>query len=160
MAKRKPSTTTTKIVKVQPAPTATPIVKVSMPRAALGKARAYGKRARGIVVGAAKTEEHVMWALATAFVLGHFRKSGTAIPTLFGLSPEATVGLAAWIYGKMSKGSKNAQHIATGALCIVANQMGKGESLSGEGVVGQAYYAMPQQQPMYAYPGGAVVYGQ
>jgi hypothetical protein len=64
-------------------------------------------------------------------VFGMVEKSGTKIPSIGPLGPAATVGVAAWLYGRMSK-NQLAQHVATGLLAVAANRWAATGTIAGD----------------------------
>lgn len=126
MAKARTRTvTTTPTIRIQ---TPSPIVRAASARRRGGRVR----RVAGAVGGAVASEKHTVAALAGAAALGLARRSGVAIPTIGGLSPEATAGLAAWAYGRFSR-NQTAQHVATGLLAVAVHQWASGGAGKVEG---------------------------
>jgi S1-C subfamily serine protease len=123
MARR---TVTRTIVARSPSPT----IRIAAPAPI---ARRYGRRVRhyaGRAGRAVASEKHTMAALAAAGVYGLIEKSGVAIPTIGPLGPAATIGLGAWLYGRVSK-NQTAQHIATGLLAVAVNRWAATGTIAG-----------------------------
>jgi hypothetical protein len=112
-----------------------PIIRVAAPSAPrFHRTRRVGRR----VVGAVGSEKHTLTAVAAAIGFGMLEKSGTKIPSIGPLGPAATVGIAAWVYGRMSK-SPTAAHVATGLLCVALNRWAATGVIAGEDVLGEGH---------------------
>lgn len=115
----------------------TPTIRVTAPAAIRSYGRRAGRAARhyGAHAGrAVASEKHTLAALAAAGAYGLIEKSGVSIPTIGPLGPAATVGMAAWLYGRMSK-NQTAQHVATGLLAVAINRWAATGTIAGEGYV-------------------------
>lgn len=108
-----------------------PTIRISAPAPI---ARRYGRRIRHYGRGAGRavaSEKHTIAAIAAAGVYGLVEKSGVAIPHIGPLGPAATVGLIAWVYGRVSK-SQTAQHVATGLLSVAVNRWAATGTVAGD----------------------------
>jgi hypothetical protein len=129
MARRRRSSGGVKVVRVAAPRQSAPIIRVSAP----GGGRRW-HRVRNHARGAGRavaSEKHTLAALAAAGAYGLIEKSGVAIPTIGPLGPAATVGMAAWLYGRFSK-NQTAQHVATGLLCVAINRWAATGTIAGE----------------------------
>lgn len=135
MAKRRRSSGTTRVVVARAPAAKAPIIRVSAPRTHHLKRRArhYGRSAGRAI----SSEKHTMVALAAAAAYGFVEKQGYQIPSIGPIGPAGTVGLAAWLYGRMAK-NNTAQHLATGLLAIAVNRWVATGTIAGEGTA--AYY--------------------
>lgn len=124
MAKRKKTATRTASVQRVAGPTNI-TVRAPASSSPVRRARKHYRRAVSGIGRAAASEKHTLTAVGSALVFGIAQKSGINIPTVFGLSPEATAGIAAWLWGRMSK-NNTAQHVATGLLSVAAHQFARG----------------------------------
>jgi hypothetical protein len=112
--------------------TPAPVIRVSAPAGIRGRARHHIRRHAHSAGRAVASEKHTLAALAAAGAYGLIEKSGVAIPTIGPLGPAATVGMAAWLYGRMSK-NQTAQHVATGLLAVAINRWAATGTIAGEG---------------------------
>lgn len=129
MAKR----TATRTIVMAPRQAA-PVIRIATPqvRSVARRAGRAVRRYGGAVGRAAAGEKHTLTAMLAAGGLGLVEKSGVAIPTIGPLGPAATLGVAAWLYGRHSK-SQTAQHVATGLLCVAVNRWAATGTIAGEG---------------------------
>lgn len=110
--------------------TPAPIIRVSAPSGGgrrFHRVRHHARRAGHAVA----SEKHTIAALAAAGAYGLIEKSGVSIPTIGPLGPAATVGMAAWLYGRISKNA-TAQHVATGLLAVAINRWAATGTIAGE----------------------------
>jgi len=106
-----------------------------------------------VLGGSSGSEKPMLYAVGGALALGFIQRSGVAIPSVMGLSPQATAGLAAYMWARMTK-SPTAAHVSTGLLSVAAYMFGTGTLPAGT-IVGQYPPGMaPWPEP---YPGTAAV---
>jgi hypothetical protein len=129
MARRRRSSGSTRVVVARAPAAKAPIIRVSAPSSPrhYRRARHYARKAGGAVA----SEKHTMVALAAAAAYGFVEKQGYQIPSIGPIGPAGTVGLAAWLYGRMAK-NNTAQHLATGLLAIAVNRWVATGTIAGE----------------------------
>lgn len=76
-------------------------------------------------------EKHTLTAVGSTLVLGYAESKGVSLPKFGPLSTAGTLGLAAWLIGRMTK-NKTVEHVATGLLSVQAYEFGKGASMTGD----------------------------
>jgi Flp pilus assembly protein TadB len=133
MARRRRSSGSTRVVVARAPAARAPIIRVSAPSHHIRRVRHHARSAGRAI----SSEKHTMVALAAAAAYGFVEKQGYQIPSIGPIGPAGTVGLAAWLYGRMAK-NNTAQHLATGLLAIAVNRWVATGTIAGEGTA--AYY--------------------
>lgn len=110
---------------------ATPTIRIAAPAPIRYRAARSVRRYARSAGRAVSSEKHTLSAIGAALAFGMLEKSGTKIPSIGPLGPAATVGIAAWLYGRMGK-SQLAQHVATGLLCVAANRWAATGTIAGD----------------------------
>ena len=125
------------IVRTVVARAPSPIIRIAAPhtRAIARRAGRAVRRGAGVAGRAVASEKHTLTAIGAAAVLGFVEKSGVKIPTLGPVGPAGTIGLGAWLYGRMTKNAV-AQHVATGLLSVAANRWAATGTIAGDELLG------------------------
>jgi hypothetical protein len=138
MAKRR----TSSAIRVVQAPAAkAPVIRVVAPSAPRqSRSRRAGRvvrRAASAAGSMARDETHTLVAIGAAGAIGLAERLPQiqALSIIPGVGPAGTLGLAAWVAGKITK-SKTAQHMATGLLSVAIFNWAKSGTVSGGTVVG------------------------
>lgn len=127
MARRRRSSVRTIVTRAP-----SPVIRIAgPPPIRYARARSVARRSVAGAGRAVASEKHTLSAIAAAIVFGMVEKSGTKIPSIGPLGPAATVGVAAWLYGRMSK-NQLAQHVATGLLAVAANRWAATGTIAGD----------------------------
>jgi hypothetical protein len=157
MARRKTATATRSSGVVVVTPPAAPLARRRSSGGSRRRRRAPSRRRRsgGVLGGHSGSERPMLYAVGSALALGFLQRSGVTIPRLFNLTPQATAGIGAYVWARMTK-SPTAAHAATGLLSVAAYMFGTGMNPAGT-IVGQYPPGMaPWPEP---YPGTAAIMG-
>lgn len=100
--------------------------------------------ARARVRRRAEAIQHTVVGGAAAFAIGRMEKSGTAMPTMFGLDPKIVVGVGLKVIGASSSGKFGdfADACGDGAIAAYGYAEGKGTAVSGVGGTGDDFEAV------------------
>lgn len=146
MAARRRASTAVSTGKGNDVVVVTPPAPVTARRSGGGRRRRRSKRRSGGGGRRSSTSDLLsrsdMWTLGGAGLLGWMQKSGTKIPTVLNLSPEASAGVIAWALGRFAN-VKLARDMAPGMLAIAVHRYASGtvpsEYVIGEDEFGTAY---------------------
>lgn len=108
-----------------------PPVRVSLAPMARRAGRAAGRAARA-VGSSAREEQHRLYAVAAAGLLGVAKRQGWPLPSIGPLGTSGSAAIIAYAIHKLTK-SRTASHAATGLACVAAYSLGREHEVAGGG---------------------------